>query len=87
MDPAQEIELSALARQKPMNDVIDIGDSPVQLFYEGATVFVTGGSGFIGKQLIEKLFRSCAIDKLYLLIRPKKSMTIQERLNQMLQNP
>ncbi|CAB3262280.1 unnamed protein product [Arctia plantaginis] len=87
MDPAQEIELSALARQKPMNDVIDIGDSPVQLFYEGATVFVTGGSGFIGKQLIEKLFRSCAIEKLYLLIRPKKSMTIQERLNQMLQNP
>ncbi|CAB3257592.1 unnamed protein product [Arctia plantaginis] len=87
MDPAQEIELNALARQKPMNDVIDRFDSNVQQFYQGVTIFMTGGSGFIGKQLIEKLFRSCAVKKIFLLIRFKKSMTIQDRLNKILKDP
>lgn len=57
MDPALAVEHAALSRQKTMNDVLDIGDSPVQQFYEGKTIFITGGSGFLGKQLIEKLFR------------------------------
>ncbi|XP_075988925.1 fatty acyl-CoA reductase wat-like [Anticarsia gemmatalis] len=87
MDPAEEIEQAAFALQKPMNDVIERGDSSVQQFYRDATVFVTGGSGFIGKQLIEKLFRSCAIKKLYIIIRSRSGKTIQERLNQALKDP
>ncbi|XP_075988926.1 fatty acyl-CoA reductase wat-like [Anticarsia gemmatalis] len=87
MDPAEEIEQAAFALQKPMNDVIERGDSSVQQFYRDATVFVTGGSGFIGKQLIEKLLRSCAIKKIYVLMRPRKGRTIQERLNHTLKEP
>ncbi|KOB70270.1 Uncharacterized protein OBRU01_15755, partial [Operophtera brumata] len=33
------------------------GTSDIQQFYCNSTVFITGGSGFIGKQLVEKLFR------------------------------
>ncbi|XP_075988827.1 fatty acyl-CoA reductase wat-like [Anticarsia gemmatalis] len=87
MDPAQEIELNALRYQEPMNAVIERGDSSVQQFYRDATVFLTGGSGFIGKQLIEKLFRSCAIKKLFILLRSKKGKDVQERLNQILNDP
>ncbi|XP_075988903.1 fatty acyl-CoA reductase wat-like [Anticarsia gemmatalis] len=87
MDPAQVIELNALRYQEPMNAVIERGDSNVQQFYRDATVFLTGGSGFIGKQLIEKLFRSCAIKKLYMLTRPKKGKTIQQRLDSMFEDP
>lgn len=72
MDSAQEIELNALARQKPMNDVIDRFDSNVQQFYKDATIFLTGGSGFIGKQLVEKLFR-CGFST-YRLIRVAKTL-------------
>lgn len=33
------------------------GPSPVQRFYEGKHIFLTGGSGFMGKILMEKLLR------------------------------
>ncbi|KAJ8707574.1 hypothetical protein PYW07_011251 [Mythimna separata] len=87
LDIAQQTELALLERQKPMNAVIDRGDSDVQQFYRNAAVLLTGGSGFLGKQLVEKLFRSCEIKKIYLLLRPKKGKTIQQRLAYILKDP
>ncbi|CAH0602072.1 unnamed protein product [Chrysodeixis includens] len=87
MDPAFEIELKARKLQEPMNAVIHLGSSPVQKYYEDATVFITGGSGFLGKALVEKLFRACKIKKIYLLLRAKKGKSGQERLDEVLQDP
>lgn len=51
-------------------------------FYAGRDVFITGGSGFMGKVLIEKLLRSCPeIATIFVLIRAKKGKTPDERLN------
>lgn len=50
-------------------------------FYAGQEIFITGGSGFMGKVLIEKLLRSCpGIKSIYVLLRPKKGKSIEERL-------
>ncbi|XP_017774674.1 PREDICTED: fatty acyl-CoA reductase 1-like [Nicrophorus vespilloides] len=50
-------------------------------FYRGKSVFVTGASGFIGKVLVEKLLRSCPdIGKIYILLRPKKNKTLEDRM-------
>uniref|UniRef100_T1PI92 Fatty acyl-CoA reductase n=1 Tax=Musca domestica TaxID=7370 RepID=T1PI92_MUSDO len=55
--------------------------------YAGRTFFITGGTGFMGKVLIEKLLRSCGdLKKIYLLIRPKKGKEPIERITQMLDN-
>ncbi|CAH1164707.1 unnamed protein product [Phaedon cochleariae] len=63
------------------------GDS-VSEFYNGKTVFITGGTGFMGKVLLEKLLRACPkVSKIYLLIRPKKGQEARERLQQLLCSP
>ncbi|XP_046419390.1 fatty acyl-CoA reductase wat-like isoform X1 [Neodiprion fabricii] len=59
--------------------------SQVQQFYAGQNVFITGGTGFLGKVLIEKLLRSCRdIGLIYILIRPKKGKDVQERVDALL---
>lgn len=53
----------------------------VQQFYAGKTVFITGGSGFMGKVLIEKLLYSCTdVRELIILMRPKRGKTAAQRV-------
>nr|XP_032525562.1 fatty acyl-CoA reductase wat-like [Danaus plexippus plexippus] len=57
----------------------------IQEFYKDQCVFLTGGTGFLGKVLIEKLLRSCKdIDTIYVLVRPKKGKDPTTRIHEML---
>ncbi|KAG7261683.1 hypothetical protein CRUP_002303, partial [Coryphaenoides rupestris] len=54
-------------------------------YYVGKSVLITGGTGFMGKVLVEKLLRSCpGVKALYLLVRPKASQTMQQRVSDMM---
>ena len=60
----------------------------IATFYAGRNIFITGGSGFLGKVLIEKLLRSCpGIGHIFILMRPKKGLSIDDRLKKMLELP
>ena len=62
-------------------------ESPIEQFYRGRGVFITGGSGFLGKVLIEKLLRSCpGIDAVYVLIRPKRGVKVDDRLEEIVRS-
>ena len=61
--------------------------SPITEYYDGRSILITGGTGFMGKVLLEKLLRSCpGITRIYVLIRPKKGIKPQDRLNMMLES-
>lgn len=58
--------------------------TPVQQFYYQRNIFITGGSGLVGKVLIEKLLRCCpGIGMLFIMMRPKRDKTIEERAEDM----
>lgn len=60
-------------------------ESQVLNFYKHKTVLITGVTGFIGKVLLEKLLRVChECDKIYVLLRPKKELSPQQRLDKLL---
>ncbi|XP_050079845.1 uncharacterized protein LOC126567670 [Anopheles maculipalpis] len=66
---------------------IEEGTLNVAEFYRDATVLITGGTGFIGKVLVEKLLRCFEVKKIILLIRRKESVSATDRLQRMLEGP
>ncbi|GBP60246.1 Putative fatty acyl-CoA reductase CG5065 [Eumeta japonica] len=82
--------------ERPPRALMDLGQgdrpegagpatTPVIDFYAGKSIFITGGTGFLGLVLVEKLLYACErIENLYLLIRPKKGKTAGDRLAELM---
>ncbi|XP_022128112.2 fatty acyl-CoA reductase wat [Pieris rapae] len=70
---------------KDMIDEPHLEDSQIQKMFAGASVFITGGTGFLGKLFIDKLLRSSpGLRKLYVLVRAKKNKEPIKRLEEQL---
>ena len=64
----------------------DIQQLSVPDYYAGRSIFITGGTGFMGKILIEKLLRSCPdISHIYVLTRAKRGVDPQIRFQDILE--
>lgn len=63
-------------------------DSDILQFYKDSTIFITGASGFLGKLCMEKLLRTCTdVNKIYILLRPKKGKDVQKRFEELFDEP
>ncbi|XP_063110555.1 fatty acyl-CoA reductase 2 isoform X3 [Cavia porcellus] len=59
--------------------------SMIAAFYSSKSILITGATGFLGKVLMEKLFRTSPDLKIiYILVRPKAGQTLQQRVFQIL---
>ncbi|PNF40528.1 hypothetical protein B7P43_G08166 [Cryptotermes secundus] len=57
-------------------------------FFQAKNIFVTGGTGFIGKVLLEKILRSCPdVGNIYILLRSKRGKDLKERLTDLTNLP
>jgi len=47
----------------------------IKEFYKDKTIFLTGATGFLGKVVLEKFFRSLKdIRRIFILVRPKRGV-------------
>ncbi|XP_025993523.1 fatty acyl-CoA reductase 1 isoform X2 [Solenopsis invicta] len=60
----------------------------IPAFFAGQSIFLTGATGFLGKSFIEKVLRSCPdVREIFVLIRPKKGLSVNQRLETILKLP
>ena len=53
----------------------------IQNFYAGLVIFITGGTGFLGKLLLLKLLQSCPdVGGIVMCLREKRGQSSWERL-------
>lgn len=63
-------------------------NSTIVDFYKNSKILITGGTGFMGKVLIDKLLRVCSgLDQIFLIIRIKKGKDAQSRLKDLFEDP
>lgn len=60
----------------------------ISQFYAEKCIFITGATGFCGKVLLHKLLDACPmVEKIYVLIRPKRGEMPQVRLTNLFNGP
>ncbi|KAJ8971090.1 hypothetical protein NQ317_006503 [Molorchus minor] len=63
-------------------------NSPVVEWYKNRSIFITGGTGFMGKVMVEKLLYACSgLRYIYILMRNKRGKSPQQRLEDMWKLP
>ena len=69
-------------------DSIQEGSVSIRRELDGATILLTGATGYVGSVVLEQLLRCSSVGRVYCLLRPKKGSSAQARLQSLFQtNP
>ncbi|XP_046613172.1 fatty acyl-CoA reductase wat-like [Neodiprion virginianus] len=80
---------AAYIRDMMSDSELDLAAGPgeVSSFYTNLNVFLTGGAGFLGKLLIERILRSCSgVNMLFVLLRAKKGKSSEDRFKELFED-
>ncbi|KAK6116788.1 hypothetical protein DH2020_049521 [Rehmannia glutinosa] len=83
--PCHPLELELPKHGLMVDESIDDDDDDstgigIVKFFEGKNIFITGATGLLGKDLVEKILRSTPVGKIYLLIKAKDKEAAFDRL-------
>jgi hypothetical protein len=70
----------------PLEEENDLSKLPNRVadMLAGRAILITGGTGFMGKVLIEKILRTCSdVDTIYILVRAKKGKEPCQRVDEL----
>ena len=60
----------------------------IEEFYADNAILLIGATGFVGKRLLEKVMRVYSrIAAIFILLRPKKDQTIEQRFKKLIDDP
>ncbi|KAL3828425.1 hypothetical protein ACJIZ3_017227 [Penstemon smallii] len=76
-----ELELTTSALQTELYDKDENDGIGIVEFFEGKNIFITGGTGLLGKAFIEKVLRSTSVGKIYILIKADDKGSARDRLD------
>ncbi|RWS04080.1 putative fatty acyl-CoA reductase-like isoform X2, partial [Leptotrombidium deliense] len=51
----------------------------VRKYFQAKSVLLTGATGFLGKFIVFKLIKLCAVTNIFVVLRPKKNETVEQR--------
>jgi len=79
---------NAQTNSEHAHDEVHSRGSSIDTFFAETVILLTGATGFLGKALLEKLLRSCPrVATIFILIRPKKDQSVEQRFKELLNNP
>ncbi|KAL8048991.1 hypothetical protein ABFX02_07G103650 [Erythranthe guttata] len=78
----KDLEVVPLVREMA-NDKKGVG---IVKFFRGKNIFITGGTGLLGKALVEKILRSTPVGKIYVLVKADDQETALDRITRELIN-
>lgn len=71
-----------------IDGTFDVNRYNIKTFYRNTNILLTGGTGFVGKVLLEKLLRTCEnVRHIYVLLRSKRGLSSEQRYKELIQNP
>lgn len=67
------------------SDLTNDGQPSIAQFLSGKNIFITGGTGFLGTLIIERLLSATPeLGKIYVLIRAKNGYSAESRIERMM---
>ena len=65
----------------PHGELMENVESVVGEYFNDCVVLITGGTGFLGKLLLEKLLRTCSgVRTVYVVVRSQKGKSLNDRI-------
>ena len=83
---AQKVEQTSPIENYSNNILKDVTINDKEVIFDLSTVLLTGPNGFLGSHLLNELLLNSRVNKIYCLVRKKKNILPNERLEQTISN-